>query len=75
LSLLKAFVRSDERNQIDEIINNSPEEPIQLHLRGGRNIEILEYLHFPTEFDGIVHLLGNDGNEIALHFEQEYLLK
>ena len=75
LSLLKVFVRQDEEVQIDAIINNVPQEPIQLHLYKYADTGILDLLHFPAAFDGAVHLIGYDGNPIELHFEPAYLLK
>ena len=80
LSLLKAFVRYDERRQIDDIINNQTFEHLNLHLIEDANrdtIAILDMLYFPSRYDGILHLIGNDNNEIHLHFHAgaEYLLK
>ena len=75
LSLLEAFVRQDEWGQINEIINNRPQEPAVLHLEQGRDTEILNLLVFPNEFQNSVDLIGNDDNHIALNFEPEFHLK
>ena len=76
-SLLKAFVREEEHDQIDAIIDNPPQEPTELHVRQGANTEILqlEHLSFPYEFQNTVDLIGNEGDLINLQFYPSHLLK
>ncbi len=59
-------------------MNNPDREHATLHIHEDRNnTQILDLLHFPSEFDGSIELIGTDGNNIELHFDAGlgYLMK
>ncbi|MDX1924387.1 MAG: ankyrin repeat domain-containing protein [Rickettsiaceae bacterium] len=74
ISILKSIVREEDSVYIDELVQNSgiegvrENEEVTVHLRDGMGQEILDILHLPQEFEHHIHVIGQNGAEMTLHF-------
>ncbi|MDX1923678.1 MAG: ankyrin repeat domain-containing protein [Rickettsiaceae bacterium] len=73
-SILKSMVQQEDSVYIDELVNDSSIEGLReskevtVHLRNGIGQEILDILHLPQEFENHIHVIGQNGAEMTLHF-------
>ncbi|MDX1923656.1 MAG: ankyrin repeat domain-containing protein [Rickettsiaceae bacterium] len=77
VSFLEFFVSKEEMELLNVLRDNNrtcPLDVVNFHLSHNlpdHSQKILQLLHFPAEFDGHIHVIGQNGEEIPLHFKPD----